>query len=49
MNKAEAEKRLKQAKKEYEKICDKLDALNEEAFTLEQEMMWLSGIIRKGD
>jgi predicted transcriptional regulator len=32
---------LKKAQKKYEKICDRLDNLNDRAFELEQEMMFL--------
>ncbi len=32
-------KELKKLKNRYEKVCDKLEILNEEAFSLEQEIM----------
>ena len=32
---------LEQAKKKYEKVCEKIEQLNEEAFELEKEMMYL--------
>lgn len=34
---------LKKTQKKYEKICDKLEHLNDRAFELEQEMMLLRG------
>ena len=34
---------LMNAQKKYEKICEKLDTLNDRAFELEQEMMFLRG------
>jgi hypothetical protein len=38
-----ANEELIKAQKKYEKICDKLDNLNDRAFELEQEMMFLRG------
>lgn len=32
---------LKEAVEKYEEICERLDQLNEEAFTLEQEIAYL--------
>ena len=33
--------------KKYEKICEKIEQLNEEAFELEKEMLYLNN--KKGD
>lgn len=32
---------LEKAQAEYEKVCERLDNLNDKAFELEQEMMYL--------
>jgi chromosome segregation ATPase len=46
----ENKNQLKKAQKKYEKICDKLDNLNDRAFELEQEMMYLRNKTRnEGD
>jgi len=34
-------KELKQVIKKYDKTCEKLEQLNEQAFSLEQEIMYL--------
>ena len=33
---------MKQLAKEYDRVCEKLERLNERAFELEKEMMYLS-------
>lgn len=41
-------KQLKKIKNRYNKVCEKLDILNEEATSLEQEIMWLSAKLGEG-
>lgn len=38
---------LEKAKKEYDKVCERLEQLNEQAYNLEQEIMWIQREIRK--
>lgn len=41
------EQQLEEARKKYEKVCEKLDALNDEAFELEQEIFYLQNKLAK--
>jgi len=45
----ESKAQLKKAQDKYEKICEKLDFLNNRAFELEQEMMFLRTKGEKND
>jgi len=42
----ETKKELKRAQRKYQKVCDKLEQLNEEAFELEKEIMYLNSKIK---
>ena len=42
----EENKKLKKLIKEYEKVCDKLDQLNNRAFELEQEIHYQESILK---
>jgi len=35
------DKKTDEIRKEYEKVCDKIEQLNERAFEIEKEMRWL--------
>lgn len=39
------EAELNKARRRYERICEKLEQLNEEAFSLEKEIMYLQSKI----
>jgi len=41
------EKLLRKARLKYERVCERLDVLNEEATKLESEMLWLQSVIKK--
>jgi len=41
----EAERELKKTSRDYEKIVDKLDNLNDEAFRMEQDIMFFQAFI----
>ncbi|MDD5134573.1 MAG: hypothetical protein PHP01_04080 [Phycisphaerae bacterium] len=40
-------KLLRNARLKYERVCEQLDVLNEEATKLESEMLWLQSVIKK--
>jgi hypothetical protein len=39
-------KLLRDARLRYEKVCEQLDALNDEATELESQMLWLQSMIK---
>ena len=40
-------KLLRNARIRYERVCEQLDVLNDEATKLESEMLWLQSVIKK--
>jgi hypothetical protein len=38
---------LQKAKEKYSKVCEKLETLNEQAFSLEQQISYLQSVIRR--
>ena len=37
---------LKKVQEDYEEICERIDNLNDEAFRMEQDMMYWKGLIK---
>jgi len=45
----EREKKIKELSKDYEKVCEKLEQLNERAFELEKELGYQHAMKEKDD
>lgn len=46
MSKKEIIKQITQTQKEYERVCSKLDTLNEDAYNLEKYLLYLNTELR---
>lgn len=40
---------LERLKRKYSRVCDKIETLNEEAFSLEQEIIVLNDLVNKNE